>query len=514
MRFAYKDPNDIVVDHWFMLELWSERTSEETIRRICLEMPAIFEQDAAELFVPVMERDLDKFEIITESYLFIRSNDVMRVKKVRDVSGVQRILSEGDSERVRPHLFIKVENEYVQGLIAKCENYRLVRASKIKIGGFVRLLDGETRDYCGTVTAIDGDRAVVEVHLKSKIVIVETSIFNLLDISHIPEDHRVFFYSGPVQQYLDDLIDPDTHTLSEDTVYNEDAVKAFFSNDDASRVVERTAITKKHRSREQTPTRFAKSLIDGGEGNVRVILAKTVEAIRNKSIFSPKNSTTLWHALRSVIVECMFKGDPRIKTYSDIERCYGKEAYSLTPTDVIRAIPELPTKRGVGKVGEVGVEAKPTPAIVAPIVATRRTITSIVREALGKGDYNIRTLVPTLIQGMARNEVGAARHAEALYTAIRLTTLKHFKPTHPGVKVSTLTEIFGEDLLVTVAWLTKNFPELEETLSVRYDKQAPKLKFRTSTQVATDLTGIIRTDTVPPQIQGRLRSHPAPSHLI
>ena len=159
----------ITVNHWYMLELRSEKTSEETIKRLGKALKERFRGEEAQIFVPVIERDLDTFTLLTECYVFVKADDVYKVAKLRQVTGVQCVVAHEES--FHPSKFLKVEDAYVHDLIQKCWNAYNVRSSRIHVGSWVRLLDGQTRNYCGLVLAISGDRALVRIDLKTKILL-------------------------------------------------------------------------------------------------------------------------------------------------------------------------------------------------------------------------------------------------------------------------------------------------------------------------------------------------------
>jgi transcription antitermination factor NusG len=491
----YPGVNPITTDQWFMLELRSEKTSEETIKRIGKAMKDIFQEDAAEVFIPVIQRDLDTFVLLTECYVFVRADNPLKVGKLKRVTGVQGVLAKDESTRHTK--FLRVPDDYVQGLIKQCWDAHYKRAQTIKVGSWVRILDGQTRDYCGLVMAVDGDLAMVRIDKKTKMVSVQTPVHNLLDLSHVPDAHRVFYYSEPVKAFLEEMgIEAET-AIHDDRAFDEDALKAFLGPDEEESPMstERgTAALKHHTSREQTPTRFVKGLILQGEKDVKVLLTKTVEAIRGKVIKSPKTATILWHVIRETVVATMFGDDTRIKTYSDILNHHGK-TFDLTPSDVLKAIPELPLR-----------QLKPGDAVVivpAPIIEipkdTTATVTSIIRAALVAKNYDLMALMAPMADRILSGDIRAPKHLDSFTQAIRTQVLKHFKATHTGHDIKALAELFSPSLHITAVFLREHHPSLEQTI---LDQRAKQFKPIVGIKVTKQVEGIIPKKPTPVLIKG------------
>lgn len=179
---------------WHILELTNESTAEQTLHRLALSIPQIFRNYAIELFVPVSERDLNRFHLESGSYLFVRSTSFPALLKLKRVLGVVSLLTEKDcgyASRV-----IQVSDEYVQGIIQRLQQQHEQRPANIKPGSFVRVIAGETNGFCGHVQTIADDRATVHISLNTKTIILDTPLRNLLDLSHVPEPQQVFHYSS------------------------------------------------------------------------------------------------------------------------------------------------------------------------------------------------------------------------------------------------------------------------------------------------------------------------------
>ena len=494
MLLNYLDVGKIKSQHWYMVELRSEKTSEETIKRIGRSMKDIFQKDPAQIFVPVMDRDLDTFVLMTESYVFVRSDDVTRIAKLRRVTGVQAIMAQNDS--TRPTKFIKVDDEYVQGLITQCRENHQRRSDGIVVGSWVRIIDGETRDMCGSVITVAGDRLVVKIDMKTKPVMVETSVYNLVDLSHLPQAHRVFYYSGPVQEFLKEQGLDAENQIAQDLKYSEDSIKAFLGQDGDLPDTPRRQLTEVYKnSREHTPTRLIRGLINEGHHDVHEILDLVVKAIRSKVIKAPKTATILWHVLRQTVIHHMFPGDPDIRIYSDILKKYG-EAYNLTPKDVLRAIPELALK------SEHLVKSAPEITLLPPVVIPEvqaavvevrttlievpvapkgvwTTVSGLVRSFLLAGDYDMFAAVAKIEEEIRASKVRAPKHLEALAGTIRYQILKHFRTSRPGSSISTLA-LDHPKLRIYPTVIREALPGLETLLEEKRVAQASRLSVVTT----------------------------------
>ena len=199
---TYKDCSGLKGKEWCLLEVRSEKTIEPTLRRIGKAIPSIFRDDAVEIFIPVGKRDLDMFDLEAAAYLFVRSTSFPGLLRLKTITGVVSLVTEGDSNR--PSKVIKVEDSYVQGLIRAAEKRFKEHSAGVEVGSFVRVLNGETRDFCGTVRAIDNWKAIVRIRLKTKSIMLETPVSNLLNLSHIHPELRAYYYCPLVTNLKDD----------------------------------------------------------------------------------------------------------------------------------------------------------------------------------------------------------------------------------------------------------------------------------------------------------------------
>src|ERR1700757_947492 len=108
MILEYGDTTKLKNEPWYIVELRSEKTIESTMRRVGKAIPNIFRNDPVELFIPVFHRDLDVFEMKTGCYVFARSTSFQSLLRLKTITGVVSLVTEGDSNR--PSKAIKVED--------------------------------------------------------------------------------------------------------------------------------------------------------------------------------------------------------------------------------------------------------------------------------------------------------------------------------------------------------------------------------------------------------------------
>jgi transcription antitermination factor NusG len=181
-------------DKWFMLEASNEESVEATISRIARAIPALFRREGIEVFVPIQKRDLHVLELKTGAYLFVRSTSFPCLLKLKSVTGCMGLVTKGESGR--PADAIQVEDSYVQGLIRDAQREAKRRCEGIRIGSFVRVIDGETRGFCGRVEslALNKNLARVRIKLASRTVRLTTALVNLLNLPRVPKANQMYYY--------------------------------------------------------------------------------------------------------------------------------------------------------------------------------------------------------------------------------------------------------------------------------------------------------------------------------
>ena len=333
MILEYGDITKVQGLPWYMMELRSEKTIESTMRRVGKALNGIFRHDPIEIFIPVVKRDLDVFEMSTGPYVFVRSTSFSALLRLKSVTGVVSLVTEGDTNR--PNKAISVEDDYVQSLIKAAEEEHRKRAIGIEVGSFVRILNGETRDFCGVVEIIGDGKAVIRVTLRTKSILLETPVRNLLNLSHVPKEQRVYYYSPLVADLFRD--NPETATaMVEEDLHLDEAVPM-------PEVVEEPPVEepKKH-SRQRTVTALVKKLVlIEGMHNPMDIAKAVVKALHSKEIKAPKNLFIVYCIIKDRLRQDYFaKIDPTLLNYRDIIKKYGKD-YKFSANQIAKIDPDL-----------------------------------------------------------------------------------------------------------------------------------------------------------------------------
>jgi hypothetical protein len=212
-------------------------------------------------------------------------------------------------------------NEDVQTIIATAEEEHRKRALGIEVGSFVRVLNGETRDYCGVVEIIGDGRAVVRITLRTKSILLETPIRNLLNLGGVPPERRVYYYGPLVDQLVKDhpeegpkLIEEDLH-LGEPTPQIEVLDEPLLEQE-----------PKKH-LRQRTVTALVKRLVLLEKRTNPLEIAKiVVAALKKGEIKAPRNLFIVYCIIKDHLMREHFrKLDPNIRNYREVIHKYGKE---------------------------------------------------------------------------------------------------------------------------------------------------------------------------------------------
>jgi hypothetical protein len=313
---------------WYLLELRSEKTIESTMRRVGNAIKGIFREDPIEIFIPVFKRDLDVFEMKTVNLIFVRSTNFSALLRLKSVTGVVQLVTEGETNR--PNKAIKVADDYVQGLITEAEREHYARADGIKVGSFVRILNGETRDFCGTVEIMGNGRVIVRVVLKTKSCLIETPVNNLLNLSHVPENQRVYYYGPLVEQLA--IEEGEGLTLIAEDLTNEEASPTLPDVLDVPEVP-----GPKRHTRQRTVTALVKKLILIDNMHEPMEIAKkVVAALKAKDIKAPKNLFIVYCIIKDNLSKLYFKKiDPSITNYREVIHKYGRR-YKFSANDIFK----------------------------------------------------------------------------------------------------------------------------------------------------------------------------------
>lgn len=313
--------------NWVALELRSERTIEPTMRRVGNKISGIFRNDPIEIFIPITKRDLDIFEMGTMNLIFARSTNLNALFRLMTVTGVVQFLTEGETKR---HKAIEISDDYVQGLIIEAEKLYETLGEGIEVGSFVRILNGEMRDFCGTVEVIDAGRAIIRISLKTKTCLNETPVKNLLNLSQVPKEQRVWYYGSLVDQLVADK-DADGLALIAEDLPNgktEETISEF------PEFFEATDEAKRH-TRQRTVTAFVKKLILLDKIHEPMEIAKkVVAALKTGDIKAPKNIFIGYCIIKDNLMKLYFKNiDPTLNNYRDVIHKYGRK-YKFSAQDI------------------------------------------------------------------------------------------------------------------------------------------------------------------------------------
>lgn len=332
MILEYGDVAKLKNEHWYMVELRSEKTIESTMRRVGKSIPNIFRSDPVELFIPVFKRDLDLFEMKTGCYVFVRSTSFPALLRLKTITGVVSLVTEGDSNR--PSKAIKVDDSYVQTIIADAEEEFRNRGIGIEVDSFVRVLNGDTRDYCGVVEAIGDGKAIVRINLKTKSILLETPLRNLLDISHVPADRRVYYYCNLVDSLISEF-GADGIALIEEDLKLEEAAPP-------TQLPEEPQHEPKRHSRQKTVTALVKRLIlIENQHEPMAICKKVVEALKTGDIKVPKNYFIIYCIVKDHLMRDYFRNiDPNLSNYREVISKYGK-VYKFSAQHIAKIDPSL-----------------------------------------------------------------------------------------------------------------------------------------------------------------------------
>lgn len=333
MILEYGDITKLKDHHWYLCELRSEKTIESTMKRVGKALHGIFRQEPIEIFIPVIRRDLDVFEMSTGPYIFVRSTSFSALLRLKQITGVVSLVTEGESNR--PSKAIPVEDSYVQELIVQAEENHRKRVIGIEVGSFVRILNGETRDYCGVVEIIGDGRAVVRVTLRTKSILLETPIRNLLNLNHVPADQRVYYYGPLINGLVSEQGAAGLALIEEDRHMDE-------TSQPVEQIEEQPTEEPKRHSRQRTVTALVKKLVLlEGQHNPLEIAKQVVISLKKNEIKAPKNLFIVYCIIKDRLMKDYFKKiDPHIRNYREVIKKFGRE-YKFSANQIAKLDAEL-----------------------------------------------------------------------------------------------------------------------------------------------------------------------------
>jgi hypothetical protein len=201
----YLDVSALKGRAWNCVEFATEHTVEATLKRLCYKLPVLFRKDPVELFCPMLKRDLDIFETAASTMMFARSRNTVALGRLCQCTGVLGLVM-SDENAYRYKNAIIVQDEYIQTLIAEDQQRHEKLSAAVKIGSFVRIIDGETKGYCGTVESLTNTRAVVLVQTTRR-VYIDTMRANLL-VLDVPANKRHYYFCSLVEDLDDSFLLP------------------------------------------------------------------------------------------------------------------------------------------------------------------------------------------------------------------------------------------------------------------------------------------------------------------
>jgi hypothetical protein len=338
MILEYGNVSKLKDEPWFMVELRSEKTIEPTMRRLGKQISSIFRNDPVEIFIPVCKRDLDVFDLKTGPYIFVRSKNFNSLLRLKTITGIVSLVTEGESNR--PSKAISVPDAFVQQTIKESEEEFRMRGVGIEVGSFVRVLNGETRDYCGTVEAVGDGKAIVRITLRTKNIMLETPIRNLLNLSHVPAARRVYYYSPLVDTLIEELEEVGLKLIEEDLQLDESITVMDALAEEQKQEPQR-------HSRQRTVTALVKKLVMIENQTDPMIIAKAVmKALKTNEIKAPKNLFIVYCIIKDTLMRQYFKKvDPDLSNYREVIKKYGTKykfsAQKIAKLDTSIKIPVL-----------------------------------------------------------------------------------------------------------------------------------------------------------------------------
>lgn len=317
-----------------MCEVRSEKTVESTMRRVGNALPSIFRDEPVEVYIPVVRRDPDVFELSTQVYCFVRSTSFPALLRLKSVTGIVGLVTEGDTNR--PSNALSWPDEDVQKLIIAADEEHRKRAIGIEAGSFVRIVNGQMRDLCGIVEIVGDGKAVVRITLRTKSILLETPIGNLLNLDHVPKDQRVYYYCPVVDQLMKDNPEEGRRLIKEDLHLDEPTPPSEVLDEPLPEQE-----PKKH-SRQRTVTALVKRLVMLENEHKPMEIAKViVAALQNGEIKAPKNLSMVYCIIKATLMREHFrKTDPSIKNYREVIQKYGT-GYKFSAQQIAQLDPDL-----------------------------------------------------------------------------------------------------------------------------------------------------------------------------
>lgn len=163
-----------------------EATSDARLEEITLHLIrwVTKRDEPAQILFPVASRDIGGIELLYPNILIRTKSDLTGLKSIMGVQGVTM------DNNGHP---LTLDNEYVGELIGQCEKASDSWSDDIEAGSFVRVLMGNERMLCGSVTKVKKGIAEVLVSLTVRNVRVRIPVKALLKLKVRKNDRRYYY---------------------------------------------------------------------------------------------------------------------------------------------------------------------------------------------------------------------------------------------------------------------------------------------------------------------------------
>lgn len=140
---------------WCLLEISSEHRMAQIGPSLYPEGRKLFGKKPAQIFAPINAEGELEF-----GYIFARSVSTAAVRRLLHIRGIAEMAVLTDDEGIFKSA-VTIPHAEVLKMI---EKHKPSPNGKVQVGDFVKILTGEARNYCGTVTKVDGDGLIVQVN--------------------------------------------------------------------------------------------------------------------------------------------------------------------------------------------------------------------------------------------------------------------------------------------------------------------------------------------------------------
>jgi hypothetical protein len=169
---------------WAQIELTSDARLEEVTLHLIRWIAK--HDDPAQVLFPVASRGLYGVELLYPNILIRSKGDLSGIRSVMGIQGLA-LTATGQP--------MELDEDFVQSLIKASEDQAGSWSEGIKVGSFVRILFGNTRMLCGTVTKLANGIADVIVSLAVRDVRVRIPV-RALQLLKVRKGERRYYHNG------------------------------------------------------------------------------------------------------------------------------------------------------------------------------------------------------------------------------------------------------------------------------------------------------------------------------